>query len=165
MFSKQNLGRALLAVSILSVCGGLVAQAQNAAAPAAGQARAAVEERRAVYKLIGANFRPLGALLKEDGKYDATEVTKRIDREVFLSGLTPEIFPDYSNVGEPDSKAKPEIWSKRADFDLAQKKLIVDLAALKTVNDRDQKLSEAFKTALGTVAQDCKACHDDFKLK
>jgi cytochrome c556 len=92
-------------------------------------------------------------------------VNKRIDREVFLVGLSPDVFPDHSNVGEPDSKARPEVWSKRADFDQAQKKLQVDLAALKTVNDRDQKLSESFKTALGTVAQDCKACHDDFKLK
>jgi cytochrome c556 len=165
MFSKKNLGCAILAVSILSLCGGLVAQAQNAAAPAAGQARAAVEERRAVYKLVGSNFRPLGALLKDGGVYDAADVNKRIDREIFLAGLTPEVFPDFSNVGEPDSKAKPEVWSKRADFDLAQKKLLVDLIALKTVNDRDQKLSEPFKTALGTVAQDCKACHDDFKLK
>ena len=169
MFSKKNLGRALLAISFLSLGGGFVAQAQNAAAPAAapapGQVRAAVEERRAVYKLIGANFRSLGALLKDDGKYDAADVNKRIDREVFLVGLSPDVFPDHSNVGEPDSKAKPEVWSKRADFDQAQKKLQVDLAALKTVNDRDQKLSESFKTALGTVAQDCKACHDDFKLK
>ena len=124
-----------------------------------------MEERRAVYKLVGANFRPLGALLKEDGKYDAADVNKRIDREIFLAGLTPEVFPAYSNVGEPDSKAKPEVWSKRAEFDQDQKKLLVDLLALKTVNDRDQSLSEAFKTALGTVAQDCKACHDDFKLK
>jgi len=65
-----------------------------------------------VYKLIGSNFRPLGALLKDDGKYDAADVNKRIDREVFLIGLSPDVFPDYSNVGEPDSKASRKSGAK-----------------------------------------------------
>jgi cytochrome c556 len=163
MFSKKKFGRMTLAMLALSIGGAVVAQAQSAGAP--GAARAAVEERRAVFKLIGSNFRPLGALLKEDGKYDAADATKRIEREVFLAGLLPEVFPEISNVGEPDSKAKPEVWSNKAEFDQALKKFKADLAALKTVNDRDQSLSDAFKTALGTVAQDCKSCHDNFKLK
>lgn len=163
MFSKKILNRAAFAALAIAIGGAAVAQAQNAAAP--GAARAAVEERRAVFKLIGSNFRPLGGLLKEDGKYDAAEVKKRIARLVFLAGLTPEIFPENSNVGEPDSKAKPEVWTNKADFDAALKKFQTNLAALQTVNDREQGLTESFKTALGAVAQDCKSCHDTYKLK
>lgn len=153
------------ALGLAGLAAGSCALAQTAAPAAPGQARAQVEERRAVFKLIGANFRPLGAVLKGDAQYDATDAKKRIDRLVFLSGLLPEVFPESSNVGEPDSKAKPDVWSKRAEFDAAIKKFQTDLAALQTVNDRDPSGGAAFKTALGSVAQNCKACHDDYKLK
>lgn len=153
------------ALGLAGLAAGSCALAQTAAPAAPGQARAQVEERRAVFKLIGANFRPLGAVLKGDAQYDATDAKKRIDRLVFLSGLLPEVFPESSNVGEPDSKAKPDVWSKRAEFDAAIKKFQTDLAALQTVNDRDPSGGAGFKTALGSVAQNCKACHDDYKLK
>src|SRR5208337_1439560 len=96
------------------------APAQNAPAPAAGGANAgrqAADVRKSIFKLIGANFRPLGALLKDGGPYDAADVNKRITRVVFLSGLLNEAFPDNSNIGEPDSKAKPEVWTNHAEFE------------------------------------------------
>ena len=96
MIAKKTL---LLSLGALAL-GAVVAEAQ---APA-GAGRQAVEERRAVYKLIGANFRPLGAILKGEAQYDAAD-------------------------------------------------------------DKDQAFSDNVKTALTTVAQDCKGCHDDYKLK
>ncbi len=161
MISQKSRRRAVIALAALSLGGVLVAQAQNA--PGAG--RAAVEERRAAFKLLGANFRPLGALLKDGGQYDAAEVKKRIGREVFISWLLPEVFSDASNLGEPDSKAKPEVWSKRADFDKKLKDFQDHLATLAEVNEKEKGLTEPFKTALTTVAGDCKGCHDDYKLK
>jgi cytochrome c556 len=149
----------------------LTAYAQTAPAPApaapagANAARQAVEVRKAIFKLIGANFRPLGALLKEGGPYEAADVNKRITRVLFLSGLLNEAFPDISNVGEPDSKARPEVWTNRAVFDKKLKEFQEHLIVLSDANDKDKSYTEAVKTALGTVAQDCKSCHDDFKLK
>jgi len=152
----------------------LVAHAQEApapaqaAAPAAGganAARQAVDVRKSIFKLIGANFRPLGALLKDGGPYDAADVNKRITRVLFLSGFLNEAFPEISNVGEPDTKAKPEVWTKHAEFEKQLKQFQEHLIALSDVNDKEKSFTEPFKTALGTVAQDCKACHDDFKLK
>ncbi|MGY3581689.1 cytochrome c556 [Bradyrhizobium sp. USDA 4341] len=158
---NKNKSRALIALVVLVLSSSLVAKAQNA--PGAG--RQTVEERKAVYKLIGANFRPFGALLKGEGQYDAADAKKRISREIFLSDLIPEVFSDASNLGEPDTKAKPEIWSDRAEFDKKLKKFQEDLVALQAANDKEQSLSEPFKTALTTVAQDCKTCHDTFRLK
>jgi cytochrome c556 len=143
------------------------APAQNAAAPAAAGANAgrqAADVRKSIFKLIGANFRPLGALLK-DGTYDAADVNKRITRVLFLSGLLNEAFPDISNIGEPDSKAKPEVWTNHAVFEKKLKEFQDHLVALSDVNEKEKGLTEPFKTALGAVAQDCKSCHDDFKLK
>jgi cytochrome c556 len=167
------LGLALAA----SACGALVAQAQNApapapapaaAAPAAGganAARQAADVRKSIFKLIGANFRPLGAILKDGGPYDAAEVNKRITRVLFLSGLLNEAFPENSNIGEPDTKAKPEVWTKRAEFQKSLKDFQDHLVALSDINEKDKGLTDSFKTALGAVAQDCKSCHDEFKLK
>ena len=161
MISKISPRRAIFALVALSLGGAVVAQAQ---APAPGAPRAAAEERRAAFKLLGSNFRPLGALLK-DGQYTAAEVKKRIAREVFIAGLLPEVFSDISNVGEPDSKAKPEVWTNRAEFDKKLAAFQEHLTTLAAVNDKDLGPSDAFKTALTTVAQDCKGCHDDYKLK
>jgi cytochrome c556 len=148
----------------------LSAFAQNAPAPApaaggANAARAAVGYRKAIFTLIGGNFRPLGALLKDGGPFDAADVNKRITRVLFLSGFLNEAFPDISNVGEPDSKAKPEVWTKHEEFDKKLKEFQEHLIALSDVNDKEKGFTEPFKTALGAVAQDCKSCHDDFKLK
>jgi cytochrome c556 len=141
--------------------------APAAAAPAAAPspARVAIENRKAVFTLIGNNFRLIGGVLKGSTAYDAAAVQKSIARVVFLSGLVDDAFPDVSNVGEPETQAKPDIWTKRADFDKKLKDFQTHLVALQIVNDTDKNASEAFKTAAAAVGQDCKACHDDFRVK
>jgi cytochrome c556 len=171
--SKRRRAAILGLALATSACGALVAQAQNApapapaAAPAGGTnaARQAADVRKSIFKLIGANFRPLGAILKDGGPYDAAEVNKRITRVLFLSGLLNEAFPENSNIGEPDTKAKPEVWTKHAEFQKSLKDFQDHLVALSDINEKDKGLTDSFKTALGAVAQDCKSCHDEFKLK
>jgi cytochrome c556 len=148
------------------------ADAAPAAAPpatppaAAGPspARQAIENRKAVYTLIGNNFKPLGAVLK-GSPYDAATIQKSIARLVFLSGLVDDSFPDVSNTGEPDTKAKPDIWTSRADFDKKVKEFQTHLIALQVLNDTDKQATEAFKTAATAIGQDCKACHDAYRAK
>jgi cytochrome c556 len=171
-------GRGILAVAgalLLSASFGFSASSQTpapppaggAAAPGAGPspARVAIENRKAVYTLIGSNFRLIGGILKGSTPYDAAAAQKSITRLVFLSGLVDELFPEASNLGEPETKAKPEIWSNRADFDKKLKDFQTHLVALQIVNDADKNATEAFKTAATAVAQDCKGCHDAFKVK
>jgi len=104
-------------------------------------------------------------LLKDGGVYNEADATKRISREIFIAGLLNETFPDASNLGEPDTKAKPEVWTNRADFDKGLQKLQDDLATLASVNAKEKGLTEPFKVALAAVAQDCKSCHDTYKIK
>jgi cytochrome c556 len=138
--------------------------AAPAAAAGPSPARQAIENRKAIYTLIGNNFKPLGAVLK-GGPYDAATVQKSIARLVFLSGLVDDSFPDVSNVGEPDTKAKPDIWTNRADFDKKLKEFQTHLIALQVLNDTDKDATEAFKTAATAAAQDCKGCHDTYRAK
>jgi cytochrome c556 len=168
MEDKAKIMRLLPAVCVAVACAAGIAfsvNAQTASGPNAG--RRAVETRRAVYTLIGANFGPLGNVVKGSTPYDEAEVAKRIDRVAFLAGLLSlnESYPDASNLGEPDTKAKADIWENRPDFEKKLKEFQDHAVALARVNATEKADSDAFKTAVNTLGQDCKACHDSFRAK
>ncbi len=171
MSHRSTRARALIAGTVLTIAASVAiavnAQTPPAAAAAAGPspARQAVDTRKAIYTLIGANFRPVGAVLQGKADYDQAEIQKRATRVAFLAGLLNEAFPDISNVGEPDSKAKAEIWSNRADFDKHIKDFQDHVATLVQVSAKEKTGGDAFKTAAGAVAQDCKSCHDNYRVK
>ncbi len=146
---------------------GLILSANSQTPPSGGlnAARQAVDERKAIYKLIGANFRTIGNVLKGATPYDAAAVQKSIDRVAFLSGLLDEAFPENSNLGDPETKAKPDIWTHKEDFDKKEKDFQLHVVALQKVNETEKGATDAFKAAANTVAQDCKSCHDDFRAK
>jgi cytochrome c556 len=147
------------------------ADAQNAppAAPAAASGpsptKLAVENRRAAYTLIGNSFRWFGAVAKGAAPYDEAEATKRAARIAFLSAIPAESFPEGSNVGEPDSKAKADIWSNRSDFDKKLRDFQAHAAELVEVNAKEKGATDVLKAAVAALGQDCKGCHDSYKAK
>lgn len=145
------------------------AQTQTAAATSGEgglkAARQAIETRQAVYKLIGSNFRPLGDVLKGSVKYDAADVEKRIARIAFLAGLLDDVFPEFSNIGEPDTKTTADAWLNHADFDKKLNEFHAHALALVQVNATEKDATEAFKAAITALAQDCKGCHDSYRAK
>jgi cytochrome c556 len=158
-------GSVLLAASLaLSVDAQTAPPSAPSAAPTPA-ARQAIEARKAAYTLIGRNFRPLGDVLKGTVSYADADVETHIRRIAFLSGLVHEEFPESTNLGEPETKAKPDIWTNRADFDKRLRDLQLHVVALADVNGRDKGPSDAFKAAVTTLGQDCKGCHDNFKAK
>jgi cytochrome c556 len=146
------------------------AQSQQAAAPAAAPtppsaSKQAVENRRAAYTLIGNYFRWFGGVVKGATPYDEAEATKRAARIAFLSGVVEDAFPEGSNVGEPDSKAKPDVWSSRADFEKRLKDFQSHAQALAETTAKEKGASDAFKAAVASLAGDCKGCHETYKVK
>jgi len=155
-------------VSALFLSGGVVysALAQNAPPPAPPSAtKQAIENRKAIYTLIGAYFRPFGAIAKGAAAYDEAEATKRAERIAFLANLAGENFPEGSNVGEPESKAKADIWSNRSDFDKKLKDFQAHALALVETNAKEKGATDALKAAIAALGQDCKGCHDAYKAK
>lgn len=133
-------------------------------APAAGpSAKQVVDVRRALFTLIGSNFRPVGDTLQGKVPYDAADLQKRVARVAFLAPQLSEVFPDFSATGE--TKAKPEIWSNRADFDGKLKDFQSHVLALAQVVEKDAGNADAFKAAAAAVGKDCKGCHDEYKAK
>jgi cytochrome c556 len=156
---------AATATLLLSIGYMLSANSQTPVAGGLNAARQAVDERKAIYKLIGANFKPIGNVLKGAAQYDAETIQKSIDRVVFLSGLLDEAFPESSNLGDPETKAKADVWTNRVDFEKKEKDFQADALALQKVNETEKGATESFKVAAAAVGQDCKACHDNFRVK
>lgn len=140
--------------------------AQPAAANAGPSAtKQAVENRKAAYTLIGNYFRYFGAVAKGTIAYDEAEATKRATRIAFLSALLKENFPEGSNLGEPVSKAKADVWSNRADFDKKLEDFQSHANAFAATNAKEKSATDAFKAAVASLGQDCKGCHDSYKVK
>jgi cytochrome c556 len=146
--------------------------AQTAAGPSAGKraieaGRRAVEARRAVYTLIETYFAPLGNVVKGSTRYDKDEVQKRLTRVAFLVDVLSfnETYPDVSNLGRAETKAMPEVWTNRADFEKRLKDFQDHVALLVQVNTIEKGATAAFKTAVNAVAQDCKGCHDNYRAE
>ncbi len=158
---------AMVLSATLLLSTGLILSANSQTPPAGGlnAARQAVDERKAIYKLIGANFKPIGNVLKGSTPYDAATIQKSVDRVVFLSGLLDEAFPENSNLGDPETKAKADIWTNHADFEKKEKDFQIHALALQKVSETEKGATDSFKAAANLVGQDCKACHDEYRLK
>jgi cytochrome c556 len=157
--------RALAFGAALLLGAGFALSANAQSAPGPSPARQAVDARKAVFTLVANNFRPLGEVVKGNVPFDAAEVQKRAARVAFLAQLLDETFPDASNVGEPDSKAKGEVWSDRAGFDKKLKEFQSHAATLVQVSATEKGTTDGFRAAVATVGQDCKGCHETYKIK
>ena len=151
-----------------AACGLILTAAFTAAVaqtapPPANLAKQAIENRKAVFTLIGNNFKPVGEILRGSSAYESVDVDKYSARVAFLSGFLADAFPEISQSG--DTQAKAEIWSNRADFDKRLKDFAQHATALSQVAGQHGGNSDAFKTAARAVAQDCKGCHDKYRNK
>ncbi len=170
MRMKRLPRRAAGAGAVIALALIAAANAQNAPAPAGGgagpsPAKLALENRKAAYTLIGNSFRWFGAVAKGNVAYDDAEASKRAQRIAFLSALPGENFPEGSNFPEPESKAKPDVWSNRADFDKKLHDFQEHAARLAEVVAKEKGATEPFKAAVVALGQDCKGCHDTYRVK
>lgn len=165
MRQVSSSARRALVVAAAAILSGAIIFSAHAQSASPSLGKQAVENRKAVYALIGNYFRYFGAVAKGTVAYDEAEATKRAGRIVFLSGLIEENFPDSSNLGEPESKSKADIWGNRADFDKKLKDFQSHATALVEVNGKEKSATDTFKNAVAALGQDCKGCHDSYKLK
>ena len=134
-----------------------------AAAQAQGQpskAEQALKYRKAVYQAIAWNFGPMSAMAQGKVPYEAKEFEMRAQRVAALTPMLSESYsPDTQSVS--GSKAKPELWSNRADFDAKMKTLVDRSATLASVSKGGD--FEKSKAAFLDTANACKSCHDKYK--
>ena len=119
-----------------------------------------VKYRRAAYNVMALNFGSLGAMAQDKKPFNKDEAVRNADIVAILSS-TPKGF--FGEGTDKDTKAKPEIWTKRADFDDKMEKMIAQTQKLPAVA-RGGDMA-AFKKQVGDTGAACKACHDDYRAK
>jgi cytochrome c556 len=118
-----------------------------------------IKYRRAAYTLMGLNMGNLGAMAQDKKPFNKEEAQKSADFVAILSTVPKGYFGEGT---DKDTKAKPEIWTKRADFDARMEKMVTEAGKLPAAVRAGDG---AFKKQVADVGAACKACHDDFRAK
>jgi len=119
--------------------------------------------RQSWFALINANFGPMVGMVKGEIPWQEDQMASYADQLAALTTLdVMRGFSDGSDKGT--TRAKPDIWEDKADFQAKMDDLNTAVAALQTVANQgtDRK---AIAKAVGATGQACKACHDDYKSK
>ena len=120
----------------------------------------AVKYRKAAFTVMANHFGRIGAMAQGRVPFDANVAAANADIVVTMSKLPYAGFVEGtggSEKGAPNAK----VWSDRAGFDAAAKKMqdeVVKLAAAARSNNL-----ETMKAAFGSAGGACKACHDDYR--
>jgi len=134
---------------------GLTAGASIGAAYAAD----ALSERQTILKGFGDETRPVVAMMKGEAPFDLAKVKATL--ATYADGATklPGLFPDNSRTGK--TEASPKIWDEKTKFDGIFAKLKSDAeTASAAITDQ-----ASFKANFPKVLGNCKACHDDYRVK
>ncbi|MCD6071946.1 MAG: hypothetical protein K0S42_2462 [Microvirga sp.] len=119
-----------------------------------------VEQRQALMKEMGAQTRPIGAMMRGQEPFDLAKVQAGL--KVFAENPKKfvALFPESSKNAEK-TEALPTIWENKAKFDSLGNKMSQDAqAAMTTIKDE-----ASFKAEMPKVLQNCGACHNEFRKK
>lgn len=147
----------------LTVSTSLVVATTSLAQPASSEKHAiyATELRQSIFKLLGSNMGPLGAMAKGKIPLDAKVVEKNAVRINQLSLMIADYTRTDTSKFDVKTEALAKIWQEPEHFGKDIDKLTVAssalIAAAKSNNESD------IKKAIGGVGKTCGGCHDDFK--
>lgn len=147
-------------IRIISACAlaGLLFLASEGASLRAQTAPAqAYKERHDIMKNMWPGYyRDMSQAVKGEGDPKAVAVKATGAIEQFKKVAT--LFPAGSGrEAVPETRAKPEIWTQRAEFDAAINDIIKETAAFGAAASAGNL--DAMKAAWTKVAQACGACH------
>jgi cytochrome c556 len=119
-----------------------------------------IKLRKSAYALINYNFGSLAAMAEGKKPYSKDEAARNADMVAVLADVPRGFFGDGTDKGE--TRAKPEIWRNRSDFDAKMDKMILEARKLPQAARADLA---ALTRAVDDAGSACKACHDDYRSK
>jgi cytochrome c556 len=119
-----------------------------------------VKYRRAAYQLMNLNFGSLDAMAENKKPFNRDEAARNAEFVALLASVPKGFFGEGT---EKDTRAKPEIWKNRADFDAKMDKMVGEAQKLPAVVKTGDM--GAFKKQVHEVGEACKACHDEYRAK
>lgn len=160
--------RILLAAGVLAfTAAGAQTPPTAGAAPAAPAgptpSERAIEYRQAVYKIVAGNFGPLSQAAQGKVDFKSDAVTKQAARLAQIATFVGDAYPDISKDGK--TRALPAVWTNRKEFDQLVSDFVAHTRTLAEVAENSSSAGEELKSAVATVGNDCKSCHDKFRAK
>ncbi|MCL2656663.1 MAG: cytochrome c [Betaproteobacteria bacterium] len=123
---------------------------------------AAIKYRQAAFTVMAKHFGSLGAMANGKAPFDAKVAAADADVLAAVHGLPFTAFGPGTDKGA-NTKAKPQVWQKTADFNNDADKMRAEMpkliAAARSGN------FDQLKAAFDPTAKTCKSCHDSFKEK
>jgi cytochrome c556 len=122
----------------------------------------AIKYRQSAMFVMAQHFGRVGAMASGKVPFDAAAAQANTEVVLAMSKLPFVAFSEGTDKGG-NTKAKPDIWTKKADFDSKSKTMqdeIVKLAAAAKTGNLDQ-----IKAAFDGAGKSCKSCHDDYREK
>ncbi len=120
----------------------------------------AVKYRKAGMTMIAAHFGRIGAMASGRAPFDAAAANANAEVLTHLASLPFAGFVE-GTAGTEKGQPNAKVWSERAKFDAAAKKMQEEIAKL-AVAAKSNNL-DTVKAAFGNAGGACKACHDDFR--
>lgn len=119
------------------------------------------QERHELMEDVGDAAKPVGAMLKGERDYEWSVVMTSLETFEDVSTRFGELFPPGTETGE-GTEAAPAIWDDREGFEQA----LADWrdATRKAIEAEPESL-EAAKPLLGAVFNQCKNCHDGYRIE
>ncbi|MFZ3322839.1 MAG: cytochrome c [Usitatibacter sp.] len=117
--------------------------------------------RKAAYAMMGYSFGSLAQMAEGKRPYSKDDAIRYADLLVQVSTVPKLFFGEGTDKGE--TRAKPEIWTHRKDFDAKMDSMVNEVAKLPEVA-RTGDL-EALKAAVKKADDACDACHTDYRVK
>ncbi|KGJ92827.1 c-type cytochrome [Colwellia psychrerythraea] len=154
------LKKSILAITVAT---SLVAATAVVAQPASSEKHAvyATELRQSIFKLLGSNMGPLGAMAKGKVPVDAKTVEKHATRINQLSLMIADYTRTDTSKFDVKTEALGKIWQDPEHFSKDIDKLTLASANLMTAAKSNDE--SAIKKAIGGVGKTCGGCHDHFK--
>ena len=118
-----------------------------------------IEDRQAIMKGVANATKAASAIAKGETPFDAAKAKELLKVYVDAAAKMPALFPEDSKTGG-DTSAAPKIWEDMAGFKAGFAKLSADATAAEAATDQ-----ASFAKAFGTVAGNCKSCHEAYRIK
>jgi cytochrome c556 len=139
----------------------MIALAASAQAPAP-KPEQVIAYRQSLFKTIGWNFAPMGAMVKGSKPWDGAEFKRRSIAVAFAAVQLDEAFAAGSDRGAV-TDALPAIWENPDDFAAKLKAFRQASNALRVAAAGSDQ--ERIKAAFGEVRQTCGDCHETYRAE
>lgn len=117
--------------------------------------------RQSAYELMSYALGGLDAMVQGKRPFEKDEAARLADLLVQTSQLPRRFFGE--GTGEGKTRAKPEIWTHRADFDAKMDEMVAEAAKVPAAV-RSGNLA-ALKSQVNAVGDACDQCHDSYRVK